>query len=60
MIYWLLGGIVTFTAKALAEDPFGCYNLMTQVDEHPIWECFVTPNVLAASNSWANNSDIAR
>lgn len=54
------GGIVTFTATVLAEDPVGCYQTMTKIAEHPAWECFVTPNVLAASNLLAMDSNSLR
>ncbi|KAL4068268.1 hypothetical protein V8B97DRAFT_1974437 [Scleroderma yunnanense] len=52
-----LGGLVTFTATVLAEDPIGCYQMMARVAEHPVWECFVTPNVLAASSLLAVESN---
>lgn len=45
-----LGGVVSFTPAVLAEEPVQCYQMMLKISEHPIWDCFITPNVLAASN----------
>ncbi|KAF9229558.1 hypothetical protein BS17DRAFT_771624 [Gyrodon lividus] len=45
-----LGGIMTFTATALTEDPVGCHQLMSQVIEHPLWHCYMIPEVLAVSH----------
>lgn len=53
-----LGGIVSFTPAALAEEPVHCYQMMLKISEHPIWDCFVTPSVLAAGDflTKSNNS----
>jgi hypothetical protein len=37
------GGIVTFTPGALLDDPIGSYMLMTQISEHPLWDCYLLP-----------------
>ena len=42
------GGIVTVTAAALMEDPFGVYRIMKLVEQHPFWMCYIHPYVLAA------------
>ncbi|KAG1716343.1 hypothetical protein ID866_827 [Astraeus odoratus] len=52
-----LGGIVTFTAGVLAEDPVGCCHVMSKLAEHPTWECFVTPNALAGGDLLAADSN---
>ncbi|EGO03137.1 hypothetical protein SERLA73DRAFT_158732 [Serpula lacrymans var. lacrymans S7.3] len=41
-----IGGIITFTPSALLNDPFGVYELMTKVTNHPLWECYLLPSVL--------------
>lgn len=42
------GGILTITAPALMEDPFGVYRLIKLIDQHPLWMCYIHPYVLAA------------
>lgn len=44
-LQYLIGGIVTFTAEALLEDPFGIYLLITQIAEHPLWASYIIPSV---------------
>ncbi|KAG9314571.1 hypothetical protein JVU11DRAFT_5373 [Chiua virens] len=44
-----LGGVVTFTSSALAEDLMGCYHLISQIIDHPLWDCYVIPEVLAVT-----------
>ncbi|KAF7339933.1 Chromo domain-containing protein [Mycena venus] len=41
-----LGGIVTFTASALFEDPWGIVNRMKVINAHPLWTCYILPCVL--------------
>lgn len=43
-----IGGVVTFTAKAIVEDPFQIYKLIEQISQHPLWMCYVHPCVVAA------------
>ncbi|KIP11426.1 hypothetical protein PHLGIDRAFT_474501 [Phlebiopsis gigantea 11061_1 CR5-6] len=43
-----LGGVVTFTAKAILEDPFEVYRLIEQISQHPLWMCYVHPCAVAA------------
>ena len=52
-----LGGIVTFTPSALVEDLLGCHLLIAQIIEHPLWDCYLIPEVLAASHLLCNNGD---
>jgi hypothetical protein len=41
-----LGGIVTFTPQAIANDPFGSLELMEQLSEHPFWSVYLLPWVV--------------
>ena len=41
------GGVVTFTARAVAEDPTGTEELIKRIDKHPYWTCYVLPEVVA-------------
>lgn len=50
-----LGGIITFTSSALVEDLIGCHQLISQIIEHPLWDCYLLPEVLAASHLLCNN-----
>ncbi|THH02520.1 hypothetical protein EW026_g379 [Hermanssonia centrifuga] len=43
-----LGGIVTFTPKAIIENPFEVYKVIAQIDRHPLWMCYINPCVVAA------------
>jgi len=52
-----LGGIVTFTSSALAEDLVGCQQLISQIIEHPLWNCYVIPEVLAVCHMLCNDGD---
>ena len=40
---------MTFTALALAQDPWGVYAKIKQTYEHPLWACFIHPCVVAAA-----------
>ncbi|KAF8140031.1 hypothetical protein EV363DRAFT_1311469 [Boletus edulis] len=53
-----LGGVVTFTSSALAEDLVGCYQLMSQIIEHPLWDCYLIPEVLAVSHLLCSNGGL--
>ncbi|KAI6045045.1 hypothetical protein EDC04DRAFT_3137369 [Pisolithus marmoratus] len=55
-----LGGIVSFTPAVLAEEPVQCYQMMLKISEHPVWDCFVTPSLLAAGNFLAMACDSSR
>ncbi|GJE87775.1 Chromatin organization modifier domain-containing protein [Phanerochaete sordida] len=43
-----VGGVVTFSAKAIIEDPFKVCDLIEQLHQHPLWVCYIHPFVLAA------------
>jgi hypothetical protein len=44
--YGSIGGIVTFTADALLEDPIGAAQLMSQIAIHPFWDCYLLPSAV--------------
>lgn len=39
---------MTFTPKAILEDPFEVYKLAELAREHPLWTCYVHPFTVAA------------
>ncbi|KZT21687.1 hypothetical protein NEOLEDRAFT_1181525 [Neolentinus lepideus HHB14362 ss-1] len=43
-----VGGVVTFTPSSLADTPLKTLELISRIDEHPLWLCYVTPAVVAA------------
>ncbi|KAJ7183495.1 hypothetical protein C8R46DRAFT_1209654 [Mycena filopes] len=43
---YLLGGIVTFTPEALASDAFGVLRIIRDIHAHPLWTCYLLPQVL--------------
>ncbi|KAG1757323.1 hypothetical protein EDB19DRAFT_1656858 [Suillus lakei] len=52
-----LGGIVTFTPLAIAEDPVGCHGLMRNLSQHPLWECYLIPSIVGLSHALACGKD---
>ncbi|EJD37586.1 hypothetical protein AURDEDRAFT_173351 [Auricularia subglabra TFB-10046 SS5] len=44
---FLCGGVLTFTARAVAESPDDVKALIRRIDEHPLWVCYVLPEVVA-------------
>ena len=42
-----VGGIVTFTATALLEDPDTIARAIERIDRHPLWACYIHPSVLS-------------
>ncbi|KAJ7139793.1 hypothetical protein C8R44DRAFT_867898 [Mycena epipterygia] len=48
------GGVVTFTPKALYEDPWGVINRMKAIDKHPLWTCYLLPSVLGMAAKLSN------
>ncbi|GLB33577.1 hypothetical protein LshimejAT787_0104610 [Lyophyllum shimeji] len=40
------GGIVTFTPKAILDDPIGVLHRISQIHSHPLWECYILPSAL--------------
>ncbi|KAK0505945.1 hypothetical protein EDD18DRAFT_1121334 [Armillaria luteobubalina] len=41
-----VGGIMTFTPKALVEDPLGIHQRVSQISENSNWEAYIMPAVL--------------
>lgn len=41
------GGVVTFTPAAVIENIVGTYELIKKIDEHPLWQCYILPSVVA-------------
>lgn len=39
---------MTFMPGAIMDDPFGTSKLITKVNEHPLWVCYIHPLALAA------------
>ncbi|KAG6831266.1 hypothetical protein H0H92_011776 [Tricholoma furcatifolium] len=46
-----LGGIVTFTPQAIADDPVGVLHRIRQIHCHPMWDCYLLPWVLGMVTS---------
>ncbi|KAI0936045.1 hypothetical protein AcV5_004288 [Taiwanofungus camphoratus] len=42
-----LGGIITFTPSVIIEHLAGICSLIKKIDEHPLWECYLLPSVVA-------------
>ncbi|KAI0824082.1 hypothetical protein BC628DRAFT_1379753 [Trametes gibbosa] len=42
-----IGGIVTFTPSAIVSGHFRILERIKQIAEHPMWECYVLPSVVA-------------
>ncbi|KZT74733.1 hypothetical protein DAEQUDRAFT_4099 [Daedalea quercina L-15889] len=42
-----LGGIVTFTPSAILNNIIAVYELIKRIAEHPLWECYILPSVVA-------------
>lgn len=40
------GGIATFTPAAMRSNPGEVYNLICQINRHPIWACYILPSTL--------------
>ncbi|KIJ45748.1 hypothetical protein M422DRAFT_251052 [Sphaerobolus stellatus SS14] len=51
-----LGGVVTFTPRAIAQDPRGVEWLINKIDKHPWWTCYIIPPVVAMTLEVANDS----
>ncbi|KAK7467474.1 hypothetical protein VKT23_004527 [Stygiomarasmius scandens] len=41
-----IGGIMTFTASALVEDPISIFERICEVDDHQLWLGYIIPSVL--------------
>ncbi|KAH7914492.1 hypothetical protein BJ138DRAFT_386616 [Hygrophoropsis aurantiaca] len=46
-----LGGVITFTPSAILENPVDSYQIMDRASEHPLWECYLLPEVLGLVTS---------
>ncbi|KAI0374422.1 hypothetical protein BV20DRAFT_1041377 [Pilatotrama ljubarskyi] len=42
-----IGGIVTFTPTAIIQGHYRIFERISQIAEHPLWECYVLPAVVA-------------
>ncbi|THH16827.1 hypothetical protein EW146_g3874 [Bondarzewia mesenterica] len=42
-----LGGIVTFTPSVFREHPLAVYKVISMLEEHPLWDCYIVPSVVA-------------
>ncbi|KAI9066660.1 hypothetical protein FKP32DRAFT_1565322, partial [Trametes sanguinea] len=42
-----LGGVVTFTPSAIIQGHFRLFKRIRQIAEHPAWDCYVLPSVVA-------------
>lgn len=58
-VLFTVGGIVTFTASALAEDLLGCRQLISKIIEHPLWDCYLIPEVVAVSHLMCSDGDLS-
>ena len=47
MLTLLIGGIVTFTPSAIIQGHYRIFNRINEIAEHPAWECYVLPSVVA-------------
>ncbi|KAJ7129997.1 hypothetical protein C8R43DRAFT_1208123 [Mycena crocata] len=51
------GGVVTFTATALYEDPWGVVTTMKAIDKHPLWMCYILPSVLGMATKLSSPNE---
>ncbi|KAF8649832.1 hypothetical protein AX16_005596 [Volvariella volvacea WC 439] len=51
------GGVVTFTAHALSQNPIGVYRLIKQLNEHPLWLGYITPETLGMAITLLSGSE---
>ncbi|KAI0359145.1 hypothetical protein OH77DRAFT_1502266 [Trametes cingulata] len=42
-----IGGIVTFTPSAIVQGHHRVFERISQIAEHPLWDCYVPPSVVA-------------
>lgn len=52
-----LGGIATISPSVFVECPTAAYKLLDMLEQHPLWECFVTPGVVALAARQNQGSD---
>ncbi len=51
------GGIVTISPSVFAECPSTAHRLLDMLEQHPLWDCFVTPGVVALTARQNRGSD---
>ncbi len=51
------GGIATFSPSVFAECPSSAYRLLDMLVKHPLWDCFVSPGVVALAARQTGGSD---
>ncbi|KAI0067836.1 hypothetical protein BV25DRAFT_1987496 [Artomyces pyxidatus] len=52
-----IGGIVTFTPSAFQDYPLAVHRLMSMIERHPLWQCFVVPSVVAMAATQSHGPD---
>ncbi|KAH9043764.1 hypothetical protein EDB85DRAFT_2080724 [Lactarius pseudohatsudake] len=52
-----LGGIATISPSVFVECPSAAYKLLDMLEQHPLWDCFVTPGVVALAARQTQGSD---
>ena len=51
------GGIATISPSVFVECPSAAYKLLDMLEQHPLWDCFVTPGVVALAARQNQGSD---
>lgn len=51
------GGIATISPSVFVECPSAAYKLLDMLEQHPLWDCFVTPGVVALAARQNKGSD---
>jgi len=51
------GGIAAISPSAFAECPSTAYRLLDMLEQHPLWDCFVTPGVVALAARQKRGTD---
>jgi len=51
------GGIASISPSVFAESPSTAYRLLDMLEQHPLWDCFVTPGVVALAARQNRGSD---
>jgi len=52
-----LGGIAAISPSVFVECPSAAYKLLDMLEQHPLWDCFVTPGVVALATRQNQGSD---
>jgi len=52
-----VGGIVSISPNVFVECPSAVYRLLDMLEQHPLWDCFVTPGVVALAARQSGGSD---